>query len=134
MTGAPPVLKLDARAADGTPELVLGPEDDPRAVALADLAVIGIAFAPFRDGRGYSHARILRERGFSGDLRAVGDVTLDQILFLARVGFSSVAPERPIDGAAAHAALERFGAPYQRGRPGEAMAWQRRAAAGRESA
>ncbi len=118
----PEVLALDARARDGAPELMVEPGDDVRAHGgfanlggLGNLGVIGIAFPRFRDGRGYSSARILREMGFDGDVRAVGDVTVDQLLFLKRAGFSSVAPERPIDPAAAGAALARWPVFYQRG-------------------
>jgi uncharacterized protein (DUF934 family) len=126
MSGAEAILALDARAVDGAPDVLLAPDDDPRALALEGLRVIGVSFPRFRDGRGYSHARILRERGFAGDLRAVGDLTVDQLVFLRRAGFSSVAPERPIDAAAAEQALSRFAVAYQRGAPGEAPAWARR--------
>jgi uncharacterized protein (DUF934 family) len=127
----PPVLPLDSRAVGGEPQIVLAPEDDPRSLSLVDVALVGVAFPRFRDGRGYSHARILRERGFAGDVRAIGDLTLDQMVFLARAGFSSVAPDRPIDPAAVEAALARFSIAYQRGRAGEPPAWARRLAAGR---
>jgi uncharacterized protein (DUF934 family) len=103
--------------------VILAPEDDARAVALDGVEVIAVAFPRFRDGRGYSSARILRERGFAGDLRAVGDLTVDQLVFLWRAGFSSVAPDRPIDAYAAERALQRFRAPYQRGRTGEMPVW-----------
>ncbi len=110
------VLALDDRMRAGDPELLLAPEEDVRAHAgLHNLAIIGIQFPRFRDGRGYSSARILRETGFQGDVRAVGDVTLDQLLFLKRAGFSSVAPERAIDPEQARIALARFPATYQRG-------------------
>jgi len=128
-TAARHLLPLDDRARPEAPALLLQPEDDPCAVPAGDVPVIGIAFPRFRDGRGYSLARILRERGFAGDLRAVGDVTVDQLLFLARAGFSSVAPDRPIAPEAAAAALARYPVPYQRGRPGEAVVWERRQAA-----
>ncbi len=118
------ILALDPRARAGAPELVIAPGEDVRAHGgLGNLAVIGVAFPRFRDGRGYSSARILRERGFAGDVRAVGDVTLDQLLFLKRAGFSSVAPERPIDPAAAAVALARFPAFYQGGADGSVPAF-----------
>jgi len=60
------------------------------APALAKLAVIAIEFPSFTDGRGYSLARLLRERfGFQGELRAVGDVWRDQIYYLWRCGFNA---------------------------------------------
>jgi uncharacterized protein (DUF934 family) len=57
---------------------------------LDHLAVIALEFPSFRDGRAYSHARLLRERwGFRGELRAVGDVLPDQLHFMQRVGFNA---------------------------------------------
>jgi len=57
---------------------------------LGDAQVIVIRFAKYTDGRGYSFARQLREEhGFAGELRASGDVLLDQIPLMARCGFDS---------------------------------------------
>ena len=116
------LFAIDARAvADAEPDIVLQPEDDVRAhPGLVGGAgnghrVIGIAFPKWRDGRGYSAARILREAGFAGDIRAIGDLTVDQLVFLKRSGFSSLAADRPVDPAAAAAALARFPHVYQRG-------------------
>jgi uncharacterized protein (DUF934 family) len=121
------VLALDARARDGVPELMVAPDEDVRAHGgLGNLGIIGIAFPRFREGRGYSSARILRETGFAGDVRAVGDLTVDQLLFLKRAGFSSVAPDRPIEPAAADAALARWAFFYQRGADGNAAAFDLR--------
>jgi uncharacterized protein (DUF934 family) len=54
------------------------------------LALIALAFPKFSDGRSYSAARLLRERlGFSGELRAVGDVLADQIPLMRRCGITS---------------------------------------------
>ncbi len=67
--------------------------DQPAALIAEDLqhfAVIALEFPKFTDGRGYSTARLLRERyGFRGELRAVGDVLRDQFLFLQRCGFDA---------------------------------------------
>lgn len=121
------VLGLDARMRPGAPEIVLAPEEDVRTRAGLDgLGIIAIAFPKFREGRGYSSARILRELGFGGDLRAVGDVTLDQLVFLKRAGFSSVAADRPIDPEQARIALARFPATYQRGADEAAPAFEAR--------
>ena len=55
------------------------------------ISVIAIEFPVFSDGRGYSTARLLRERyGYRGELRAVGDVLRDQFLFLLRCGFDAL--------------------------------------------
>lgn len=121
------VLVLDGRARAGAPDLIIEPHEDVRVHSgLGNVGIIGIAFPRFRDGRGYSSARILRATGFAGDVRAVGDVTVDQLVFLKRAGFSSVAPERPIDAAAAEAALARFAFFYQRGADGSAAAFDLR--------
>jgi len=54
------------------------------------LDLIALEFPTFRDGRAYSYARLIRERyGFSGELRAVGDVLLEQLHYMERVGFNA---------------------------------------------
>ena len=54
------------------------------------LAVIALEFPAFRDGRAYSYARLLREKyGYEGELRAVGDVLLEQLHFMTRTGFDA---------------------------------------------
>lgn len=124
------ILALDPRAVASAPEAMVAPGDDVRSGEVFrpgdNRRVIGIRFPKFGDGRGYSSAAILRESGFTGDLRAVGDVTLDQILFLKRVGFSSVQPDRPIDPALAEAALARFPFVYQPAADGLVPAWKLR--------
>ena len=74
------------------PDLVLEPTDDPAIVAGSlDLArVIAINFPKFGDGRGYSIARLLRERyGYKGELRAVGEVARDHLHAMAQCGFDA---------------------------------------------
>ena len=68
--------------------------DDPTrldvARDLAKLPLLAVEFAQFVDGRGYSIGRLLRERyGFSGELRAFGEVIRDTIPYLARCGFNA---------------------------------------------
>lgn len=56
---------------------------------LPKVALVAISFPKFNDGRGFSIARLLRERyGYAGPLRAVGDVLLDLIPHMERVGFT----------------------------------------------
>ncbi len=66
---------------------------------LADLAgrpLVALAFAKFADGRAFSYARILRDRyGFKGELRAIGDVLIDEIPFMLRCGFDSFEVSNP---------------------------------------
>ncbi|WP_235976946.1 DUF934 domain-containing protein [Sandaracinobacteroides hominis] len=119
------LFAIDGRAVeDAEPDVVLAPEEDVRShQGLGNHRVIGLAFPKWRDGRAYSSARILREMGFAGDIRAIGDLTVDQLVFLKRVGFSSVASERPIDPAVAAAALARFPEVYQKAADGRVPAW-----------
>lgn len=91
----PLALWLEARAAliaRGDTGVWLSPADDPALIA-ADvkyLPVVAVDFPSFTDGRGYSTARLLRERhGFSGELRAVGDIQRDQLFYLREVGFDA---------------------------------------------
>lgn len=124
------LYSIDDRAlADLEPDVVFGPEVDVRAEgSLGNHRVIGLAFPKWRDGRAYSSARILREMGFAGDIRAIGDVTIDQLVYLKRSGFSSVASERVITAEAAEAALTRFPNVYQRATDGQSPAWALRLA------
>lgn len=83
-------------------------------VALERLPLIAIDFPKFGDGRGYTSARLLRERyGYRGELRAVGDVLRDQLFYMARCGIDSFAlkPGKDIEGALA--AFDDFSVAYQ---------------------
>lgn len=106
--------ELQAR---GTPVGVwLDVTEGPEAIAdeLAAFAVIGVNFPKFTDGRGYSTARLLRERhGYNGELRAIGDVLHDQLFLMARCGFDAFALKEGKDTAKALAAFETFKTPYQ---------------------
>ena len=57
---------------------------------LAERPLVALAFDKFADGRSFSYARLLRERyGFRGELRAIGDVLIDEIPLMLRCGFDS---------------------------------------------
>ena len=57
---------------------------------LEQLAVIALDFPVFRDGRAYSYARLLRDKyGYSGEIRAIGNVMLEQLHFMVRTGFDA---------------------------------------------
>ncbi|MEM8813340.1 MAG: DUF934 domain-containing protein [Pseudomonadota bacterium] len=74
--------------------LVLTAGDDPEPIAgdLHTFRVIALDFPKFADGRSYSTARLLRERfRYTGELRAVGDVLIDQIPLMQRCGFDAFA-------------------------------------------
>ena len=104
------------------------PGDDARALLphLERLALIDVSFPKFRDGRGYSAARILREAGYAGELRASGDVLVDQILPMRRCGFDSFLPDAPLDAAVVEASLARYDHVYQRAADGVAPVWKLR--------
>ncbi len=72
--------------------MALEPHEDPAALAgaLEGLALVALRFPKFSDGRAYSQARVLRGRhGFRGEVRAVGDVLRDHLLFMQRCGFDA---------------------------------------------
>jgi uncharacterized protein (DUF934 family) len=109
--------------------------DKAEAIAadLDRLALVAVAFPTFRDGRGFSTARLLRERyGFKGELRAVGNVFRDQFLFMHRCGFDAYEVADAKEAEAFAAALASFSVVYQRtgdGRtPATALRQLRRAA------
>ena len=58
---------------------------------LDKVALVAIEFPAFTDGRGFSFARILRRSGFTGQIRAEGDVTRDRLEYLERCGFDAFA-------------------------------------------
>ena len=109
------VAQRDALAARGEAGVLLGPADDPDALApdVASLSVIAIDFPTFADGRGYSIARLLRERhGYRGELRAVGDVLRDQLYLMAECGFDAFEIRSDRNAAEALAGLRDFDGVY----------------------
>ena len=96
--------------------VVLQGSDDPATLAadLERISLIAIQFARFNDGRGYSIARLLRQRyGYRGELRAIGDVLRDQLFYLKRVGFDAFELRADQDVAAALGAFGDFSEAYQ---------------------
>jgi len=76
----------------GEPGILLSTSDDPASIAadLEKISTIVIEFPQFTDGRGYSIARLLRERyGYKGEIRAAGEVLRDNLFYLSRCGFDS---------------------------------------------
>jgi len=93
-------------------------DEPPERIAgdVSEFAVIALEFPVFRDGRAYSYARILRDSyGYEGELRAVGDVLLEQLHFMLRVGFDAFELTAPDPEAAFRIAAEEFSAWYQPG-------------------
>ena len=124
-----PAVTLDAFLDQSNATAVrLEPGEDARALLpyLDRLALVEVAFPAFRDGRGYSAARILRESGYTGELRAQGDVLVDQIAYLKRCGFDSFAPAAPVDAAALDRALTRYDHVYQGAADAAVPVWKLR--------
>ena len=92
---------------------------------LAGFSTIILEFPAFKDGRAYSQARLLRERyGFTGEIRARGDVLRDQLLFMARCGVDAFEFTGDVDGA--NAALSEFSFAYQPAADDLAPVWRKR--------
>ena len=101
--------------------------DDPRVVQLANdadpatlaerlplLDRIDLHFPKFTDGRAFSQAFLLRRRlGFRGEIRATGDVLIDQLVQMQRSGFSSAVLKEGVDAADAQRQFDRYSAFYQ---------------------
>jgi len=88
-------IKLIAASADITRAtdqnvIELANDADPRGLVLEGVARIDLSFPKFTDGRAYSQAFLLRRRlGFKGELRATGDVLVDQLQLMQRSGFDT---------------------------------------------
>jgi uncharacterized protein (DUF934 family) len=121
----------DALLQRGTPlGLRLHSDQSPEAIAndVQHFALIALEFPKFRDGRAYSYARLLRERyGFKGELRAVGDVLMEQLFFMVRTGFDAFDLQQSPDPVAAfQTALKDFTVWYQPTGDGRPTAMQLR--------
>jgi uncharacterized protein (DUF934 family) len=124
-----PAVTLDAFLDQSNATAVrLEPDDDTRALIphLDRLSLIEIAFPKYRDGRGYSSARILREAGYTGELRAQGDVLVDQIAFMKRCGFDSFSPESSLNPEAVERALSTYDQFYQKAADAAVPVWKLR--------
>ncbi len=119
---ATPILRLLAYAdhphdGDGDPHVVqLANDADPLALqdSLDGVERIDLDFPKFTDGRAYSQAYMLRRRlRFTGDIRATGDVLIDQLVHMTRTGFTSAVLKEGVDAADARRQFERFAAFYQ---------------------
>jgi uncharacterized protein (DUF934 family) len=101
------------------------PGDDARALLdhLDRIALVEVNFPTYGDGRGFSSARILREGGYTGELRAVGDVLVDRIDAMRRCGFDAFAPDQPLDETDVAAAFNRWPEVYQPTADGRTPIW-----------
>jgi uncharacterized protein (DUF934 family) len=102
--------------------------DDVRELlpVLGRIRLVEIDFPKFRDGRGFSSARIMREAGYKGEIKATGDVLVDLIFFMQRCGFDSFAPNKPFDADDANNALTRWPHVYQHAADDRVPIWKLR--------
>jgi uncharacterized protein (DUF934 family) len=94
----------------------LDSDEDPALIAdeLRHFGLVAVNFPQYTDGRGYSIARLLRERfHWRGELRAIGDVQRDQLFYLARCGFDAFALREDQDLQSALSAFDDFSEAYQ---------------------
>ena len=103
-------------AADTAPAhvLVLSNDADPLESSLEGINRVDLNFPKFTDGRAFSQAFLLRRRlDFKGDIRATGEVLIDQLVQMARTGFSSAVLRDGLDRADAQRQFDRYNAFYQ---------------------
>jgi len=104
----------DAAEVKGAQVLQLQNDADPLEAALEGIERIELVFPKFTDGRAYSQVALLRRRrGFKGDIRATGDVLVDQLVHMQRQGFSSAVLRADKDVADVARQFERFPEFYQ---------------------
>jgi len=99
--------------ADSAHALNLPNDADAHSVALDGVTRIDLTFPKFTDGRAFSQAFVLRRRGFAGDIRAHGDVLIDQLLQMQRSGFSSAVLREGQDAAHGAKLLTHYNGFYQ---------------------
>ena len=111
------ILAAEDHIDDGDPKVLqLANDADPLAieVCLSDIERIDLVFPKFTDGRAYSQAFLLRRRlGFTGDIRATGDVLVDQLVHMERTGFTSAVLKADKDPADVQRQFDRFPSFYQ---------------------
>jgi uncharacterized protein (DUF934 family) len=98
---------------DNANALTLANDADAHSVAFDNLQRIDLNFPKFTDGRAFTQAFVLRRRGFKGDIRAHGDVLVDQLLQMQRSGFSSAVLRGDQDAAHGQKLLSHYKGFYQ---------------------
>ena len=107
---------VELAARPGRVGVWLEPNEGPETIAadLARLPLVAVEFPKFTDGRGFSTASLLRSRyGYRGEIRAIGDVLRDQLLYLRRCGFDAFALREDQDAEAALGAFDDLPPGYQ---------------------
>ena len=93
---------------------VLANTEDPRDIDLTGVRVVELQFPKFSDGRAFSQAFLLRRRlGYTGEIRATGDVLIDQLLQMQRSGFTQAVLKDAQDLAHAERLLAHYSGFYQ---------------------
>jgi uncharacterized protein (DUF934 family) len=107
-------MKLIAPQDHSSDALTVANDADVRSLTLAGVTRIDLHFPKFTDGRAYSQAFLLRRRlGFTGELRATGDVLIDQLVQMQRTGFDAAVLRADQDLGNAARQFQRFGGFYQ---------------------
>ena len=104
----------NSTGATGQNVVELANDVDPRTLSLDGVDRIDLVFPKFTDGRAFSQAFLLHRRlGFKGEIRATGDVLVDQLVQMQRSGFTSAVLRQDQDMAVAQKQLDRYKAFYQ---------------------
>jgi len=108
------ITTQEHQAAGKAGTLDLANDVDPRTLDLSGITRIDLQFPAFTDGRAYSQAFLLRRRlRFAGELRATGDVLIDQLVQMQRTGFDVAVLAEGVDASAAQRQLDRYAGFYQ---------------------
>ncbi|MDE2416187.1 MAG: DUF934 domain-containing protein [Burkholderiales bacterium] len=103
-----------AEGLNETKVVQLANTEDPRALALTGVGRIDLNFPKFTDGRAFSQAFLLRRRlGFKGEIRATGDVLIDQLVQMERTGFDTAVLREDQNLDFAQAQFDRYRGFYQ---------------------
>jgi uncharacterized protein (DUF934 family) len=109
------ILSVQEHEASAAERVLRLPNDaNPLEVSLEGVDRVELHFPKFTDGRAFSQALLIRRRRkFQGDIRATGDVLIDQLVQMQRSGFSSAVLREDKDPADAVRQFERYAAYYQ---------------------
>ena len=108
------ITTQEHQATANTGVLELANDVDPRTLDLSGVTRIDLQFPAFTDGRAYSQAFLLRRRlRFAGELRATGDVLIDQLVQMQRTGFDVAVLAEGVQAEAAQRQLQRYAGFYQ---------------------
>jgi len=108
------ITTQEHQASNKVNTLELANDVDPHTLDLNGITRIDLQFPAFTDGRAYSQAFLLRRRlRFAGELRATGDVLIDQLVQMQRTGFDVAVLAEGVDASAAQRQLQRYAGFYQ---------------------